>query len=185
MLYLQIKARAALHPGEQLRVRHVADARDTDGNVVMDLPVECPAKAGVWRLPAIAIVKAMEKTCPQITVLGQGECFVHVVPDSRRNRTHPLRTVLAFLLLLLGSALAITWFHADVNMLDAQQSLYKLLTGHESENIWLITIPYSIGIFLGVSLFYALIGRKGTVAPLNIKLEEYRQSAEQATGLTP
>ena len=70
-------------------------------------------------------------------------------------------------------------------MLDAQQSLYKLLTGHESENIWLITIPYSIGVFLGVSLFYALIGRKGTVAPLNIKLEEYRQSVEQATGLTP
>ena len=39
--------------------------------------------------------------------------------------------------------------------------------------------------FFGVALFYALIGRRGTTSPLEIKLEEYRQSAEQATGLTP
>ena len=41
------------------------------------------------------------------------------------------------------------------------------------------------GIFFGVALFYALLGRKGTVSPLEIKLAEYRQSAEQATGKTP
>ena len=34
-------------------------------------------------------------------------------------------------------------------------------------------------------LFYALLGKHRTVAPLEIKLEEYRKSAEQATGLTP
>ncbi|MBQ9263589.1 MAG: hypothetical protein IJ189_05190 [Clostridia bacterium] len=185
LLYLQIKARVAVKPGEQLKVHHVADARDTEGHQVMDLPVECPQNPGVWRLPAMAVVKAVENACPQITVMGPSECFVHVVPENKRNKTHPLRTVIAFLLLMLGSALAITWFHADVNMLDAQQSLYKLLTGHEAENIWMISIPYSIGVFFGVSLFYALLGRKRTVAPLEIKLEEYRQSAEQATGLTP
>ena len=185
MLYVQIKNRVAVRPGEELKVHHVADCRDTEGKNVMDLPVECPGKPGVWRLPAIAVVKALEKECPQITVLGAEECFVHVVPEKKRNRTRPLRTACAFLLLMLGSALAISWFHADVNMLDAQQSLFKLLTGHEAENIWLISAPYSVGVFFGVALFYALIGRKGTTAPLEIKLEEYRQSAEQATGLTP
>lgn len=185
MLYLQIKNRVAISPGEQLKVRHVADAMDTEGKDVMDLPVQCTKNSGVWRLPAIAVVQAVEKVCPQVTVLGAEECFVHVVPENKRNRTHPLRVAAAFLLLLLGSALAITWFHADVNMLDAQQSLFKLLTGHEAENVWLITIPYSLGVFFGVALFYALIGKKRTTAPLDIKLEEYRQSAEQATGLTP
>ncbi len=185
MLYLQIKNRVAVKPGEQLKVHHVADARDTDGQSVMDLPVECPSTAGVWRLPAMAVIKAVEKTCPHMTVLGASECYVHVVPESKRNRTRPVRTVLAFLLLMLGSALAIAWFHADVNMLDAQQSLYQLITGHEAQNIWLISLPYAAGVFFGVALFYALIGRKQTTAPLEIKLEEYRQSAEQATGLTP
>ena len=54
-----------------------------------------------------------------------------------------------------------------------------------SRNMALITIPYALGVFLGVALFYALLGKRRTVAPLEIKLEEYSQSAEQATGLTP
>ena len=40
MLYLQIKSRVAIQPGEQLKVHHVADARDTGGKDVSDLPVE-------------------------------------------------------------------------------------------------------------------------------------------------
>ena len=185
MLYLQCKARAAIKPGEQLLVRHVADALDSQGAKVMDLPVECPGREGVWRLPAMAVVKAVVGVCPEVTVLGSAECFVHVIPDSKRNRTHILRTAFAFLVLMVGSALAITWFHADVNMMDAQQSLYRLITGHQAENAWLITVPYSIGVFFGVSMFYALLGRRRTVAPLEIKLEEYRQSAERVSGLTP
>ena len=185
MLYLQIKDRAVIRPDEDLLVRHVADALDNEHVNVMDLPVSCTKNPGVWRLPAMAVVKAVLPVCPDVQVLGPDQCFVHVVPPSRRNRTRFVRTFLAFLLLTAGSALAITWFHADVNMIDAQQALYRLITGHAAENTWMITAPYSVGVFFGVSLFYALLGRKRTVAPLEIKLEEYRQSAEKISGLTP
>ena len=185
MLYLQLKSRTTARPGEQLLVRHVADALDSEGAKVMDLPVECVTREGVWRLPAMAVIKSVMPLCPDIQMLGPSECFVHILPQSKRNRSRPVRTVFAFLILLVGSALAITWFHADVNMLDAQQSLYRMLTGREAEYTMWITIPYSVGVFFGVSLFYALLGKKRTVAPLDIKLNEYRQSAEQATGLTP
>ncbi|MBE5783886.1 MAG: hypothetical protein E7329_11290 [Clostridiales bacterium] len=185
MLYLQLKARTSLPPNRPLLVRHIADALDTDGKEIMDLPVPCPQTPGVWRLPAVALVQAVSEKCTEITVLGPPECFVHIVPKEKENKTHLLRTVFAFLLLMIGSALAITWFHADVNMLDAQQGLYKLITGKAVDNPWLITVPYAIGVFFGVSLFYALLGKKGTTSPLEIKLEEYHQSAEQATGRTP
>ncbi len=185
LLYLQLKSRTIVKPGEQLLVRHIADALDNRGSRVMDLPVECTKKEGVWRLPAMALVKAVLPVCPDLTILGPAECFVHIVPENKRDRTHALRTALAFLLLMVGSALAITWFHADVNMMDAQQSLYRLITGRQAENTWLITAPYAVGVFTGVSLYYALLGKKRTVAPLEIKLEEYRQSAEQVSGLTP
>ena len=185
MLYLQLKARTVLHPGEQLLVRHVADAVSTCGDSVMDLPVSCPSREGVWRIPAMAVIKAVMDVCPQIALMGPAECFVHIVPEEKRNRTHPFRAAAAFLLLMLGSALTISWFHADVNMLEAQQHLYRLITGRAATTPWLITLPYAAGVFLGVALFYALLGKKRTVAPLEIKLEEYRHAAEQATGLTP
>lgn len=185
MLYMQLKQRTTLKPGEQLQVRHVADALDTAGGSIMELPVSCPATEGVWKLPAMAVIQAVSAQCPDITMLGPAECFVHVVGRDRRQQTHALRAGLAFVLLLIGSALAITWFHADVNMLNAQQGLYRLITGQEAENPWFITIPYALGVFLGVTLFYALLGRKETVSPLDIKLEEYQQAAEQVAGKTP
>lgn len=185
VLYLQLKPRVTICPGERLLVRHVADAQDTNGAPVMDLPVECPSTQGVWKLPAMAVVNAVLDQCPEVMILGPPECFVHIVPRNKRNMGHIFRAVLAFVFLLVGSALAITWFHADVNMLDAQQSLYRLICGYDAPNQWFITVPYALGVFLGVSLFYALLGRKGTVSPLEIKLEEYRQTTEKATGRTP
>lgn len=185
MLYLQLKERVVIEPGQALRVGDVADAMDGGAAAALETPIDfCRAK-GVWRLPAITVVRAVLPQYPDVRVLGADTCYVHVVPKARRNRTQPLRTAVAFLLLMIGSALAITWFHADVNMLDAQQSLFRLFTGHRAENTWLITIPYAAGVFLGVSLFYALLGRKETVSPLEIKLSEYRQSAEEAAGKTP
>ena len=185
MLYLQLKPRAAISPGEKLMVHHVADVLDTEQNDITNLPVDCPSDAGVWRLPAMAVIKAVLPAHPDVTMLGPDSCYVHIVPENKRNRTHLYRAIFAFLLLMIGSALAITWFHADVNMQDAQQGLFRMVTGRETENIWMITIPYAIGVFFGVALFYALLGKKQTTSPLEIKLEEYRKSAEEATGQTP
>ena len=185
MVYVQLKERVNLEPGTAVRVHHVADVLQPDDKNWMDLPVPCPQTAGVWKLPAMAVIQALSDVCSEITMLGPPECFVHVIPRSKRNVGHTLRAAMAFIFLLIGSALAITWFHADVNMLDAQQSLYRLICGHDAPNQRFITIHYAIGVFFGVALFYALLGRRGTVSPLEIKLEEYRQTTEKATGQTP
>lgn len=185
MLYLQMKPRVTIAPGEQLLLRHIADAMDTEGANIMDMPIDCPKNTGVWRLPAMAVVQAVSSMCTEMQIMGPSECFIHVISPEKRNRTHVLRTIFAFLLLMIGSALAITWFHADVNMIDAQQGLYQLITGKKVSNQWLITIPYAVGVFFGVALFYSLLGKKHTVSPLEIKLGDYRKSAEEASGQSP
>lgn len=182
---MQLKPRATLNPGDPILVRHVADTVSTTGKEVLDLPIQCPNTPGVWKLPALNVVQAVSGVCAQVHLMGPDQCYVHILPPHKRNRTHAFRAIAAFLLLMIGSALAIGWFHADVNMAEAQQSLFRLICGRSPEKPWLITIPYAIGVFFGVALFYALLGRKGTISPLEIKLEDYRQSAEDAAGKAP
>jgi stage V sporulation protein AA len=86
---------------------------------------------------------------------------------------------LVFALLFVGSAMAIAWFHADVNMQAAQRAVARVLTGQAQWNPWWIALPYALGVGSGVALYYALIGRK-TVSPLEIKLGEYRRQAREA-----
>ncbi len=185
MLYVELNGRTEILPRQQLKISDVAKVCGEDAPGVINLPVPCPQDEGVWKLSAMMILNVIYPKCSDVSMMGAEACFVHVVPENKRNKTHMLRAVFAFLLLMLGSALAITWFHADVNMLDAQQDFFKMITGHKAENTWLITIPYALGVGGGVGLYYALIGRRQAVSPLDIQLDEYRESAEQVAGKEP
>ncbi len=168
-------------PGETLHVRDVADVL---GGEAGDIEIPCPKKAGVWKLPAIAVAQAIGENA-DISLLGADQCYVHVVPERKRARTHALRAAVAFLLLFIGSAFTITWFHADVDMEKAQGTMYRMITGAEPSDRLLIAVPYAVGVGFGAALYYAMIGRRGSISPLDIKLKSYRKSAEETEGTTP
>ena len=67
------------------------------------------------------------------------------------------------------------WFHADVNMYDAQREMYRAVTGGEEPAALAVALPYALGVGLGVAFYYALIGRK-TISPLDIKLSNYKRA---------
>lgn len=188
-MYVQVRPRAVVRAGQRLTVGDIALVTDKDGafdKAASALYVPCPKNEGVWSLPAVAVIRALKKGVgEELVLLGESVCYVHVVREEHRNKTHVLRTALAFLFLLLGSAQAICWFQADVSMWDAQTALYRLLAGTEPKSPLLIVLPYTLGVGLGVAVFYALIGRKKTVSPLDIQLDKYRKDAEETAGETP
>ena len=78
-------------------------------------------------------------------------------------------------------ALGLTWFHADVNMPQAQADVYAAITGAPPDDVRLITIPYCVGVALGVCVFYAIPFPHQTT-PLEVKLTEYQEDMEKAEG---
>lgn len=188
MVYAQLKSRVILAPGEPLLVHHVADIKAPSADEtkkLMNLPLSCPSSPGIWQIPSIHVMETLSLHTQEITPLGPPECYVHLIPRKKQNKTNVLRSVIAFLLLFFGSLLAICWFHADVNMNEAQQTMFYIMTGKENAHPLMLSIPYAIGVFFGVALFYALIGRKGTISPLEIKMNEYHTTSEKAAGRIP
>lgn len=181
MIYCQLHNRAKAMMGAPLRLGDAARTlapEDAD-----DLILPCPDKEGVWRLEAIAVAAALRERFPgeDVTLMGADVCYVHRTPPPKKDWLRPLRAAAAFLILLMGSALGLAWFHSDVDMPKAQYAVYEALTGHPPEDSRLITIPYCIGVALGVSVFYALPSRKATT-PLEVKLTEYQEDMEKTEG---
>jgi len=114
-------------------------------------------------------------------MLGADVCYVHRVHTNRPDPWKWLRTTAAFTILLMGSALGLSWFHSDVDMPAAQMLVYRFLTGGDVRDPLLITVPYCIGVALGVAVFYALPSRKATT-PLEVKLTEYQEDMEKTEG---
>ena len=178
MIYVQLNARAKLETGQLLRLGDAAKLIGPKGAEELILP--CPEERGIWKLTALHITQALQTAYPKeaVTLIGTDVCYVHRVKALRRDLTRPLRTAAAFLILCLGGALGLCWFHADVDMPKAQFAVYEALTGEPPRDARLITIPYAAGVALGVAVFYALPSRKATT-PLEVKLTEYQSDMEQ------
>jgi len=178
MIYVQLNNRAKIEMGQKLRLGDVAALIGSQD--AGDLPLPCPAEQGIWKLTALHVAQALQVAYPQETIscLGADICYIHRVKALRRDPTRPLRTAAAFLILCLGGALGLAWFHADVDMPRAQFNVYEALTGQEPSDPRLITIPYALGVALGVAVFYALPSRKATT-PLEVKLTEYQEDMEK------
>ena len=140
MIYVQLRARVKLAQGETL---HVADAAKVLGSEKAGhCSLFCPTSPGVYTLDAIAVAKALKKVFPQedISLIGAEVCYVHRIKARGKDFLRPVRTAAALLILLLGSALGLTWFHADVNMPQAQADVYAAIPGAPPDDVRLITI---------------------------------------------
>ncbi len=181
MLYIQLNTRAKVATGQTLRIRDAASILGKGD--IGDIPLPIPEKCGIWKLTALDVAKAVQSRNPsaQITLLGADTCYVHRVRDSKADWSRPLRTAAAFTILCLGGALGLCWFHADVDMPKAQFAVYQALTGKDVQDERFITIPYVIGVALGVAVFYALPSKTATT-PLEVKLTEYQSDMEATEG---
>ncbi len=184
MIYCQLQDRVRIGMGQQLCLGDVARIAGPDGLSRLALP--CPNQKGVWKLSALACAAALQKAAPQenIAMLGADTCYVHRAPVRLRDPTRWLRTLAAFLILLMGGCMGLSWFHSDVDMPGAQLLVYRTLTGQDVQDARLITIPYCIGVALGAGVFYALPARK-TASLLDVQLNEYQTSIEKAAGKEP
>ena len=181
MIYCQLRGEAELPLGAALRLGDVARLIAPEGAEDISLP--CPDKEGVWRLDALSCARALRRACPgeEVSLLGAESCYIRRVKPRRPDPLRWIRALAACLILLLGSALGLSWFHSDVDMPAAQVMVYQLITGQEAEDPRWITVPYIIGVAAGVAVFYALPSRSRST-PMEVKLNAYLQSMEQTEG---
>lgn len=174
MIYIRMKEKVERGVDGEITVGDIADVLCDASIDVSILPVGMPKTAGVYITDAMSAVQAIKRACPKesVTLLGASSGML-IRRREKRVRCLSLRKTVAFAILLIGSALAIMWFHADVNMLSAQRELYTRLTGRGEPNAWLMAIPYALGVGGGVAMSFALFSRR-RVSPMDVKLSEYR-----------
>jgi len=122
------------------------------------------------------IIKKIKKAYPEYTVNNVGEIDTLVQYASEKSRDRPwlkwLRVAFVMLVLFVGSSTAIMSFHNDGQMPRIFETYYRIFYGVERDNPRIISIPYSIGLALGIFVFYNhFMGKKITDDPTPIEVE--------------
>jgi len=115
----------------------------------------------------------------EVQTIGPAQTIVEVILQ-KRKMSFPLFLLIWFLL-FFGSAMAIMNFHDDVSMRSVQEKLYKIITGEEDSKPWIFQIPYSIGLGLGMILFFNHVFQKRIneePSPLEVEMFNYQMDLD-------
>lgn len=127
---------------------------------------------------AIRQIKSQLKDI-EIQTIGPTQTIIEVIyPKKTYSR---MFFILVWLLLFFGSGLAIMNFHEDVSMQQVQQHIYQIITGKEVAKPLAFQIPYSIGLGLGMILFFNHLFRKRfneEPSPLEVEMFNYQQDLD-------
>ncbi|MGB9867068.1 MAG: hypothetical protein ACPLPR_04045 [Bacillota bacterium] len=92
------------------------------------------------------------------------------------------RALVVSALIFVGSATAIMNFHSDVSMKQVQSEVYRMLTGVRTDRPLLLQVPYSIGVAVGVYVFFNHIrlgGTKDEPSPLEVEMFLYDKNVKE------
>jgi stage V sporulation protein AA len=126
------------------------------------------------------IIKAITNAFPDARVFNVGEKDTVVMYSAKQKKTGSLllwtKVALVTLVLFVGAATAVMSFHTDAQIPKVFENYYKIFYGEEKENPPLLTIPYSLGIAVGIVLFYNhALGKKlsDDPTPLEVEMSNY------------
>lgn len=184
-LLLRVRGEVVASPGETLTLAEVCEVAGPEGVAAragaIPIGVAPERPGGIRLISALDVARRVWAELPQadVALLGATEAVVRVAFPGAAGWWVGAKAFAVGLLLLIGSAMAIMNFHSDVNMPAVHRQVYRLLTGHEAERPLWLQVPYSLGVGLGIALFFKLVREKGhrlEPSPLELEMEDYDQS---------
>jgi stage V sporulation protein AA len=203
VVYVRMRRRAVVRPKSLITLGDVARLIADEGlaDRLKKLPLHrfTDEDGNLLLIDMLQVVKAIRESEPGtiIETFGDPHVLLEILPAGAA-KPRKLLLVFAWLLLFFGSGMAMMNFHADVNMPAVQHRITELITGKSGPHPWLFQIPYSIGVGMGMLLFFNRILSKrlnDEPNPLEVEMfmyqenlnhyvitEEYRKKYEEQVG---
>jgi stage V sporulation protein AA len=182
-LYIRLRRRAVLRRGDPIILGQIAQMiAEPEHEQLLKRLVLCePTNQDGNRvlIDMMLVVKKVREALPGVQIEHFGEPHVLVEIEERSRRPNMIFIALVWLLLFIGSGLAIMNFHADVSMLEVHRRIYELITGRREAHPLLLQIPYSVGIGIGMVLFFNHLFKKKfneEPSPLEVEMFMYQES---------
>lgn len=186
-VFIKLRHRVQVKPESVVTIGDVAQIIANDCNVTEQLKTVPlyqiqPSDKNIVIMDVMKVVRAIVERDSSLDVqtVGPSQTIIEVVYQKQRFSTAYF--LIIWLLLFVGSAMAIMNFHEDVSMQEVHQRLYEMITGKKEDKPLLLQISYSLGLGIGMILFFNHVFRKRIneePSPLEVEMFNYQQSLDQ------
>lgn len=129
------------------------------------------------------VIEVIGAAYPEITInpMGESDFIVEYKPEKQGKFAKPLewcKVVFVALAVFFGSAFTIVTFNKDASVEEIFPMIYRLTEGAERSGPGELEIAYSIGLPLGIILFFNHFLRKkidSDPTPLQVQMRQYEK----------
>ncbi len=185
MVYIRMRHRVQATISQNVKIGDLAQivANDDVRQLVSVIPIHQVIKEDkkLIVIDVMKVIKAINEKYPNFEVQTMGVAQTIIEVFIKKKSIKPVYFIAVWLLLFIGAGLAVMNFHEDVSMQEVHQKLYEIITGEENPKPLLLQIPYSIGLGLGMILFFNHLFKKRIneePSPLEVEMFNYQQALD-------
>jgi stage V sporulation protein AA len=185
IVYLRLRLKVQVHSGSVVTLGQLAQVIAPE-QVLVDLkqiPIHTvtPDDQNIIIVDVIKVIAEVQKYNPTLDVqtIGPSQSIIEVV--FRKKKVSIPLFICVWVLLFVGAGMAIMNFHEDVSMREVHQRLYTIITGGQDPHPLLFQIPYSLGLGIGMILFFNHVFKKRIneePSPLEVEMFKYQQDLD-------
>lgn len=132
----------------------------------------------------LKIIEQIHEDYPDLQISNEGEknFIVEYVPNRNKPKwVDAAKTVLLCVIIFFGAAFTIMAFNNDVSVGDVFTKFYEQVTGVPSNGVTELEICYSIGLAIGITIFFNHVGRKKITpdpTPIQVQMRKYEKDID-------
>lgn len=191
-LYLKIEKNSVVRD-RQVKLADIAKMTGTNEAMIRQLkqmkiysfPQNAPKKREyIQVISTMKIIDMILKEYPNADISNEGEAafVVEYEPKIMPSKGVELvKSVVLSVLVFFGAAFSIMAFNNDVGVTDVFSKLYMQVTGETSNGVTELEICYSIGLPLGVLVFFNHFGRHKITSdptPVQVEMRKYETDVD-------
>lgn len=118
---------------------------------------------------------------------GESDCVVELVDakkkDGKNTFVQKLKVFFVSVICLFGSAFSIMAFHNDISITNIFMQFYEFVTGNASSGFTVLEVSYSVGLLLGIIIFYNHVGKRKVTqepTPIEVSMRNYERDMDDA-----
>lgn len=123
----------------------------------------------------LKVIEEIEKSFPNVSVENLGETDVlieQIDVDKHKGPVQAVKIVFVSAIAFFGTAFTIMAFHNDIAINDVFSKVFEMVMGQAGDGYGILELSYSIGLAVGIILFFNHIGgRRITKDPTPIEVE--------------
>lgn len=136
-------------------------------------------------ISVMKIIEMISDVYPGIPIVNIGETDIiieHVKQEKKgRYRKVPKITFVS-LISFFGTAFTIMAFHNDIQIQELFGNVHEMITGYPSNGYSILEISYSLGLCIGIIVFFNHIGGKRITSdptPIEVEMRIYEEDVNQ------